>query len=150
MKKLTNTVILVLVIGLAYAAAMISAGGGPRGPVVPAPDYAACNYAGSAEKTADIHDFHGFIAFNALNGTSERIDATDRQVVVCRNSFQNCGYNSAASKRQVSHGFRSLFENAVNQYFLSKLHLYADNCNVLAGGFQSSTERLHLFRILIV
>lgn len=146
MRKLISTIIAALALGLAWTAAMMTAEDGTGCQA----DCHVCRDTGHTGRTSDIHDFRGFIAFNALNGTSERIEATDRQVFVCRNSMQNCGYNPAASKRQISQVFRNTPESVVNQHILSKYHLFLENCSILDGGLSSNSERLHLLRILIV
>lgn len=107
--------------------------------------------AGNSPHTGeDLHSFNGLIAYNALNGTAEEIHTADRQVVAFRNSFQNSGYNTAASKRPVPNWFKWSLENPSISCYSTKYYFLSHNSEFLSGGLLSASERIHLLRILII
>ena len=135
MKKLLYMIFMAVAFAAIYHAEMI-----------PAAELSACmenvssqdNRSSGTCNTIKDDGFRGFFAYNALNGTSEQINASDnRQVLVYRNTYGGpAGYNPASSKRQHSPGLKWLLEGG--------------NVNILDRGMSSNSERIHLLRILIV
>lgn len=95
--------------------------------------------------------FTGFIAYNALNGTSEQIGTADRQVLVFRNSFNGTSlYQHAASKRQVSLNDKWHHEAGITHSFPERYYIMHHNVELLDRGMSSNSERIHLLRLLLI
>ena len=149
MKKLLYMIFMAVAFAAIYHAEMI-----------PAAELSACmeNVSSQDNRPSDscniIKDdgFRGFFAYNALNGTSEQINASDnRQVLVYRNTYGGpAGYNPASSKRQHSPGLKWLLEGGITHSFPEKYYFLQHNVNILDRGMSSNSERIHLLRILIV
>ena len=105
----------------------------------------------SADNILKDSGFTGFIAYNALNGTSEQIGTADRQVLVFRNSFNGTSlYQHAASKRQVSLNDKWHHEAGITHSFPARYYIMHHNVELLDRGMSSNSERIHLLRLLLI
>lgn len=147
MKHIAVTIIMAVTLAISYTALDIPVAGN-----------IVCNTedSGTGNRTdshtlGNTEGFHGFIAYNALSGTSERITTADRQVFVFRDpAGGSAGYNQAASKRQNTPGMRWVLENSVTHSLPARYYLLQHNVNILDRGMSSNSERIHFLRILII
>ena len=103
------------------------------------------------EHIENIYDGPGFIAYNAIKGTSEKIQTPDRQVYLYRNSYNGpAGYSQATSKRQSGSGFKWSLVHSINHSLLNRYYFLTHNMMILDRGMSSNSERIHLLRVLIV
>ena len=147
MKTTVKTALMIIMTAAAYAAAMAFF------TIEDTAEYACrttgeCGTAGTSSE--DFRTFHGFIAYNALNGTSAELKATEKEVLVYRNSFQNLGYNPASEKRPGGIGFKWAADNTINNSLSTKYFFFLHNDEILDGGLPTNAERMHRLRILII
>ena len=107
---------------------------------------------GTAENILRNSDFGHLFAYNAIKGTTEKLNAADsRQVLVYRNSYSGpSAYSQASSKRQTSSGLKWHIDAGVTHSFPERYYLLGHNVNLLDRGMSSNSERIHLLRILII
>lgn len=149
MKKTVVTIFLAILMALSFSALELTL------PVLQSDDTASAAASAASDADAgiieDMAGFHGFTAYNVLNGTSEKIQATDRQVFVFRNSSGGpSGYNPASSKRLSQNGIRCFYENIQIHHMPGRYTLSGHNSDILYRGMSSNSERIHFLRVLIV
>lgn len=110
-----------------------------------------CQGVTDSHSQANFSEFHGFIAHNALRGTSEKIQTPDRQIFLYRNSSGGwSGYNPGNTKRQTQSTCRLPFDSGITHSSRARYFLLAHNSNMLDGGMSSNSERIHILHILII
>lgn len=111
--------------------------------------FSNCNTSGDC--TGNLTEFHGYIAHNALNGTSETLDSADRHEFVFRNSNNGWqGFSCGSSKRHVQTTLRFSSDSCMSHSCPARYSLNRHNVTILDDGMSSNSERIHLLHVLII
>lgn len=151
MKQTVVAIFLAIILALSYSSLEISVSGGNGCAVNGTSADAGGGTRPNDGKIEDMAGFHGFTAYNVLNGTSVKIQSADRPSFVFRNTSSNVqAYNPATSKRLLHNALRSFSECCATHFFPGRYSILKHNAGILDRGMSSNSERIHFLRILIV